>query len=79
MDNKRLKELAGIQINEMVEGTDLRQLTHTIFKLSEKEAYDNAAESGMNVSHDQIFAIAKSIIQTLEDGVSDLIRRDFEK
>ena len=79
MDKKRLLDLAGIQINEMVDGRDLQQLAHAIVKLAEKEAYDNAAESGTGVTHDETFAVAKSIIQTLEDGVSDLIRQDFEK
>jgi len=79
MDKKRLLDLAGIPLNEMVEGSDLQQLAHTIFSLAEKEAYDNAAETGGNVTHDQIWKIAKAILQTLEDGVSDLVRQDYEK
>jgi len=78
MDKKRLLDLAGVPLNEMVAGENLQQLAHTIFQLAEKEAYDNAAEAGTSITHDQILQIAQSILKTLEDGVSDLIRQDFE-
>ena len=77
MDNKRLLELAGVPLTEMVSGDKLQQAAHFIFQMAEKEAYDNAAESGTGVTHDQVWEVAKSIIQTLEDGVSELVRQDF--
>ena len=52
---------------EMVAGDELQQLAHKIFQMSEKEAYDNAAEAGTGITHDQILQIAQSIIKTLED------------
>lgn len=63
---------------EMADGADLQQLAHTIFQMAEKEAYDAAAQDGRSVSHDEILAVTKSILQTLEDGISDLIRQDFQ-
>jgi len=78
MEKKRLLELAGVPLTEMVEGEGLQEMTHAIFKMAEEEAYNGAAEGGMNVTHDQILESAQAIIKTLEDGVSDLIYQDFQ-
>lgn len=78
MERKRLLELAGVTLNEMVSGETLQQLTHTIFQLAEEQGYDDSSENRLAVSHDQILKNAQDIIKTLEDGVSDLIRQEFE-
>ena len=60
---------------ERVSGDDLKSLSDSIFAMAEENAYDAAASEQRNVSGDDIFDEAKSILQTMEDDIADRLHK----
>jgi len=57
------------------DGTD--KLIHTIFGMASGEAYDRAQEENRGATHDEILMITQELMKKLENGVYDMIKRDF--
>lgn len=77
MDKKRLKELAGIPLTEMMEEDDLQGLVLSVFNMANEDVWQIASESGRAINHDEIHARAMEILQALGKGVEQKIADDF--
>jgi len=77
MDKKRLKELAGIPLTEMMEDDNLQGLVLSVFNMANEDVWQIASEEGRGINHDEIHARAMEILQELGKGVSQKIADDF--
>jgi len=83
MDNKRLRELAGVIVESTEQEKILGEMAgetgmmaDKILQMAEDSAYDEGAEAG-NVTSDQVHAAAKQILADLEQEISQKLQGDM--
>jgi len=69
-----------MKLNNIFENYDeenMQNMASGILRVAEQRAYDESAESGSKVSHDQIMMAAQTILRELESQVGELIQQEF--
>lgn len=56
---------------------DMADMAAGVLRIAEQRAYDEAAEQGGKISHDQIMTAAQSVLQELESQIGELIQQEF--
>jgi len=65
-------------IFENYDQEDIENMAAGILRIAERRAYEESAEAGGNVTHDQIMAAAQAILRELENTVGDSLQQDFQ-
>ncbi len=64
-------------IFENYDQEDMQNMAAGVLRIAERRAYDESAESGSKVSHDQIMMSAQNVLQEIESQIGELIQQEF--
>jgi len=77
IENKRCKLMLIENILENYNQEGMQTIAADVLRIAERRVYDESAEDGSKVTHDQIMVSAQNVLQELESQIGELIQQEF--